>query len=421
MLVGRQAEQQAIDRLVAAARLGTSGVLAVTGEAGVGKTALLESAVAGLGDMRVLRATGLESERELSFGALLQLLRPALAALEGIPPVQADALAAALGLPRADAAPGSRDRFTIGAAVLSVLCRYAEDGPLAVVVDDLQLVDTPSVDALVFAARRLAADPIVVLCGVRVPEGDQVAAGLPALRLEGIDLDAARALVAGAHPHPVPEEHVEVLHRATAGNPLALLELGAADREVVESMETGLPVRVSRAVTGAFARRLARLDDEARAALLVAAVCGPDLRHVTDACGMLNVDAGRLGAAEDAGLIAVAAGRVAFRHPLLRAAVYSGPRWTIAGARIARRRTRCRAATSTAAPGTCPRLSGSRTPRSPICSPRRASTRSPGRRSPWPRARSNGRRGSRRPWGCVRSGCCAPPMPPGRPVRGIAR
>lgn len=324
MLVGRQAEQQAIDRLVAAARLGTSGVLAVTGEAGVGKTALLEAAVAGLGDMRVLRATGLESERELSFGALLQLLRPALAAREGIPRVQADALAAALGLPRADAAPGSRDRFTIGAAVLSVLCRYAEDGPLAVVVDDLQLVDTPSVDALVFAARRLAADPIVVLCGVRIPEGDQVAAGLPALRLEGIDLDAARALVAGAHPHPVPEEHVEVLHRATAGNPLALLELGAADREVVESMETGLPVRVSRAVTGAFARRLARLDDEARAALLVAAVCGPDLRHVTDACGMLNVDAGRLGAAEDAGLIAVAAGRVAFRHPLLRAAVYSG-------------------------------------------------------------------------------------------------
>ncbi|WP_028494825.1 MULTISPECIES: AAA family ATPase [Microbacterium] len=185
MLVGRQAEQQAIDRLVAAARLGTSGVLAVTGEAGAGKTALLEAAVAGLGDMRVLRATGLESEHELPFGALLQLLRPALAAREGIPPVQADALAAALGLPLGDAAPSSRDRFTIGAAVLSVLCRYAEDGPLAVVVDDLQLVDTPSVDALVFAARRLAAEPIVVLCGVRIPEGDQVAAGLPALRLEG--------------------------------------------------------------------------------------------------------------------------------------------------------------------------------------------------------------------------------------------
>jgi predicted ATPase len=100
MLVGRQPEQQAIDRLAAAARLGTSGVLALTGEAGVGKTALLEDAVVRLDEMNILRATGLESEREIPFGMLLQLLRPALGALDGIPPVQADALAAALALPR---------------------------------------------------------------------------------------------------------------------------------------------------------------------------------------------------------------------------------------------------------------------------------------------------------------------------------
>ena len=194
--MGRLAEQQAIDRLVAAARLGTSGVLAVVGEAGVGKTALLDDTVRRLSEMRVLRATGLESEREIPFGTLLQLVRPALGALDGIPPVQADALSAALALPGARDSADARDRFTIGAAVLSLICRYAEDGPVAVVVDDLHLADAPSASALVFAARRLAADPVVALFGVRSPEGDDVVSGLPALAVGGLDLESARALVA---------------------------------------------------------------------------------------------------------------------------------------------------------------------------------------------------------------------------------
>lgn len=323
MLVGRQAEQQAIDRLVAAARLGTSGVLAVRGEAGVGKTALLDDAVSRMAGMRVLRATGLESEREIPFATLLQLLRPALGALDGIPPIQAEAVTAALALPGATGPVDGRDRFTIGAAVLSLLCRFAEDGPVAVAVDDFHLADAASANSLVFAARRFAADPVVVLLGVRSPEGDDAVAGLPAMRLDGIDLDSARALVSDSG-HAASEEQVRMLHRATAGNPLALLELRAADLDVTESVQTGLPLRVPRAVSDAFGRRLADLNAECRSALLVAAVCGTDLRLITDACALLGVEVARLGEAEDLGLVTVGGGHVEFRHPLLRAAVYSG-------------------------------------------------------------------------------------------------
>jgi len=320
MLVGRQAEQQAIDRLAAAARLGTSGVLALTGEAGVGKTALLGAAVSGLEGMRVLRATGLESERELPFATLLQLLRPALGSLDGIPPRQADALAGALALSGAFERTEGGDPFTIGVAVLSLVCRYAEDGPVAVVVDDLHLADAASARALVFAARRLAADPVLALFGVRSPEGVAVVAGLPTLRVDGLNLESARLLLSTTED-AAPEEHVRVLHQATQGNPLALLELRTTD---LEAIETGLPLRVPRALVDAFGRRVTQLNADARAALLIAAVCGTDLRLVADACAALKIDAGRLGEAEDAGLVTVRGGRVEFRHPLLRAAVYSG-------------------------------------------------------------------------------------------------
>ena len=324
MLVGRQPEQQAIDRLAAAARLGTSGVLALTGEAGVGKTALLEDAVARLDGMHILRATGLESEREIPFGMLLQLLRPALGALDGIPPVQADALSAALALPRPAHSLGSRDRFMIGAAVLSLICRYAEEGAVAVVVDDLHLADSPSANALTFAARRLAADAVVVLLAVRSPEGDTVVEGLPSLSVGGLDLDSSRSLLGRVSGEAASEDRVLLLHRATEGNPLALLELHATDVEVVESLETGLPLRVPRAVADAFGRRLEQLDASARAVLLVSAICGADLRLIADACTALGLDNRRLGDAEDLGLITLHAGRAEFRHPLIRAAVYSG-------------------------------------------------------------------------------------------------
>ncbi len=324
MLVGRKAEQRAIDRLVEGARLGTSGVLAVTGEAGAGKSALLEHAASASEGVRILRGSGYESEREIPFAMLLQLLRPALDSLDDIPPVQADALAAALALPRASAPRDAVDRFTIGAAVLSLICRYAEEIPVAVVVDDLHVADAPSANALLFAARRLSADPVLVLLAARSPEGDALVAGLPILALAGLDLDDARELLARTPDGSLPDERVRLLHRATDGNPLALLELRGAERDVVEGVEAGLPVRVPRALAEAFGRRLAQLDDECRSVLLTAAVCGTDRSLIARTCAALGLDAGRLDEASDLGLIAVRGPRVEFRHPLLRAAAYSG-------------------------------------------------------------------------------------------------
>ena len=165
MLVGRERERQVIARWSPAARVGESGTLVLTGEAGIGKSALLEDAASAVGDagMRVLRAAGVDAEQEVPFGGLLQLLRPVLEHLDALPAPQAEALGSALAL-----LPGSGgERFAVGAAVLSLLSRVAEDRPLAVLVDDAHLLDPPSAQALCFAARRLTADPVVVLLAAR--------------------------------------------------------------------------------------------------------------------------------------------------------------------------------------------------------------------------------------------------------------
>jgi predicted ATPase len=151
VLLGRDSEREAVSRAVATARLGVGGTLVLRGEPGVGKTALLEDAVTSLEGMRVLRATGLEAERHLPFAGLLQVVRPALGHLDRLAPPQGEALSAALAL--SESVSVSRDRFTIGAAVLNLLSAYAEEAPVAVVVDDLHLLDLPSAEALVFAAR----------------------------------------------------------------------------------------------------------------------------------------------------------------------------------------------------------------------------------------------------------------------------
>jgi DNA-binding CsgD family transcriptional regulator len=323
MFVGRGAERQAIDRLLAGARLGTSGALVITGDPGVGKTALLDDAVASVEGLRVLRATGLEAEHEIPFAGLLQLVRPALDLIDTIPLAQAAALSGALALKGALAKGGGGDRFAIGAALLGLVCRYAEDGPVVLVVDDLHLLDAPSADALVFATRRLAADPVAVLATARTPDADALITALPVMRLAGLDLVGARELVRTRHGEVASEERFELLHHATEGNPLALLELAATDLDTLDSVGTGLPLHVPAAVTAAFARRLELLDESCLSALLVAAVCGGDLRVVAEACDRLGVDSDRLGDAEDADLVTVRAGRVDFRHPLLRAAAYS--------------------------------------------------------------------------------------------------
>ena len=314
MLIGREAECRMIEQLVAGARVGAAGVLLVTGEAGIGKTALLDQAAALAGGLRVLRARGTEAEQELPFGALLQLLRPALDSLDRIPGPQQAALASALALGPATPA----DRFAVGAATLSLICRYAEEAPLAIVVDDAHLLDRPSAEALLFAARRLVADPIVLLIAARANEPHPLAdADLPTLQLSGLPLDAARQIV-----RHLPGELVERLHHTFAGNPLALLEL-ADDPDELHRMPPDVPLPVPALLAEAFTARANRLSPDARTALLVAAIDDCELRAVSRACEVLDVQVAALEEAEAVGLVAIREGEVQFRHPLVRSAIYA--------------------------------------------------------------------------------------------------
>ncbi|QNE18489.1 AAA family ATPase [Kribbella qitaiheensis] len=317
MLIGRETERRVIEGLVAGARVGTSGVLLITGEPGIGKSALVAEAATLAAGLRVLRARGTEAEREIPFGGLLQLLRPAIGELDRIPAPQREALAAALALSSGAAA----DRFAVGAATLSLICRYAESAPVAILVDDAQWLDRPSAEALLFAARRLLADPIVLLIAARAGEAHPLAeADLPRLELTGIDLPAAQQIVATNGGLPV--DLVAQLHRRVAGNPLALLEL-VNDPEQLQRLPPGVPVPVPALLADAFAARASRLSTDARTALLVAAVDDGDLGVVARACSELGVDVAALGEAEQATLVVIGDGRVEFRHPLVRSAIYA--------------------------------------------------------------------------------------------------
>jgi predicted ATPase len=322
MLHGRRAECDALERLLADARRSRSGVLVVRGEAGAGKSALLDHAAERADGMTVLRAGGVESEAELPFAALHQLLRPVLGLTDRLPGPQAAALGGALGLA---AAPEDRDRFLVSAAVLSLLGEVAEERPVLCLVDEAQWLDRSSAEALTFAARRLEAEGVVCLFAAR--DGDPrdfPAPGLPELRLNGLGPEAAAALLAEAGVD-LPAEVVGRLVEGTGGNPLALLELPStlapdqlAGRAPLEDV-LPLTTRLERA----FGERVRRLPEEARTLLLVAAAeTTGDLAVVLRAGADLGVEAAALDQAEAAGLVRTGGGRLQFRHPLVRSAAY---------------------------------------------------------------------------------------------------
>src|SRR3954466_3973206 len=185
----RRSERDELDRRLAAVRGGQSRVLVVSGEPGVGKTALLESAIGSAPGFRVMRAAGVESEMELAFAALQQLCAPMLDRLDRLPAPQQDALGVAFGL-RAGNAP---DRFLVGLAVLSLLAEVAEEQPLLCVVDDAQWLDRASAQALVFVARRVLAESVALVLVTRNPSDELT--GLPELVVEGLRNGDARALL----------------------------------------------------------------------------------------------------------------------------------------------------------------------------------------------------------------------------------
>src|SRR3954454_1511025 len=319
MLRGRDGERVARDRLLAEARVGRSGVLALVGEPGIGKTLLLEYAAEQAEGMRIPRARGIESESAVPFAALAELLRPALSALDLIPQPQAQALAGALALAPATA----QDRFAVGAATLSLLSAYSEGGPLAILVDDAHLLDASSADALLFAARRLVADPIGVILTVREGEPSLLdGSDLRVVRVPGLDRADAAELLREAH---VGGDAAERLYRATGGNPLALLEL-APEAARLAAAPTDAPFAISARISAAFARRVRMLPERTRRVLLLAAAGGSrDPAALAPAAAAVGVGLGleELTDAEEAGLVELESGRFDFRHPLVRSAVYS--------------------------------------------------------------------------------------------------
>jgi AAA ATPase domain len=194
MLGGRRDELAVIDRLLEAAQAGRSGVLILRGEAGIGKTALLEYAIESASDFRPLRTVGIESEKELAFAALHQLCAPVLDFVDRLPPPQRDALEITFGK-SSGAAP---DRFLVALATLSLFSETAYERPLLCVIDDAQWLDRASAQVLAFVARRLLAEPVVLLLAAR--ETSDAFVDLPELLIEGLDDAVARKLLASVIP-----------------------------------------------------------------------------------------------------------------------------------------------------------------------------------------------------------------------------
>src|SRR6266540_6120922 len=218
-LLGRRDACVVLDGLLDRARSGRSGVLILRGEAGVGKTALLEYAIESAADHRLLRAVGVESEVELAFAALHQLCAPVLDRLDRLPGPQRDALAITFGL---NTGPVP-DRFLVGLATLSLLSEAAQERPMLCVIDDAQWLDRASAQALAFVARRLQTDSLVMLFAARAPNAELT--GLPELVVEGLGDAAARMLLASVIPGRLDERVADQLVAEAHGHPLALLEL----------------------------------------------------------------------------------------------------------------------------------------------------------------------------------------------------
>jgi DNA-binding CsgD family transcriptional regulator len=317
-LTGRRRECGVLDQLVDAVRAGGSRVLVVRGEPGVGKSALLDYLAGRAAGCRVLRAVGVESEMELAFAGLHQLLAPALDHVQGLPGPQREALRTAFGL-SAGPAP---DRFLVGLAVLGLLSEVAGERPLICVVDDEQWLDRASVQALGFAARRLAAEPVGLVFAARVEEGELVT--LPELAVEGLAEGDARALLDSALAGPVDARVRDLIVAETRGNPLALLELprGLAPTDLAGGF--GLPATVSlpTRIEDSFRRQLEGLPEQTRRLLaLAAADPSGDPLLVWRAAGRLGIPAQAATPAVGAGLVEFGA-RVRFRHPLARSAAY---------------------------------------------------------------------------------------------------
>jgi AAA ATPase domain len=310
VLIGRDPEQRLIESMLEDAGSGLSAALVIRGEAGIGKSALLAH-VAERSGMRRVHCAGVEYEHDVTFAGLEQLLRPLHDLVDRLPGPQASALRGALGL------SGERveDRLLLGLATLNLLAEASADGPLLCTVDDLQWVDGPSAQALLFAARRLGAEGVVMLFAVRdEPTGWFDVAGLAQLTLDPVSEAAAREIVASGREKILGQSARRRLLQQSGGNPLALLELPVRDVGATET--TGL--------AAAFRARVVGLPRETRRLLLLAAAGEADETGTTwtELARLDGLSTTARQAGVDAGLVGDV-DVIVFRHPLARSAVYN--------------------------------------------------------------------------------------------------
>jgi DNA-binding CsgD family transcriptional regulator len=323
MLVDREAEKQELDGLLAAVREGFSGVLVLRGEAGIGKTALLEYALRSAADMRIARAVGIESEMELGFAGLHQLLVPFVGRLERLPGPQREALGSAFALIDGPAP----NLFLVGLATLTLLADAAAKRPVLCVFDDAQWIDQASAHTLDFVARRLFADQIGMLFAVREP-GERLAAfeGLTELPVGGLPEEYARELLASVAVGDLDQRTADRIVSETGGNPLALVELGGelSAEELAGRSPLPQPLPLGRRLEERFLARVRTLPHETQTLLLLAsAQQHDDPEQLWRAAASLGVGREAAGLPELERLITFAP-RVTFGHPLVRSAVYQG-------------------------------------------------------------------------------------------------
>lgn len=322
MLEGRAREIALLGRRLDGLHEGDAFAIVVRGEAGVGKSTLVDAAIAAAGDgLLVVRARGYESDTEIPYAGLLELAGPLLGLRAALPDAQRQAIESAFALEP----PTPHDRLAVPAALLSLLARAAERRPLLAVVDDLHWLDDASRDAILFAARRLAAPGAGMLLAARdgtAPGPDL--SGVQELRLGGLDAEAGLALLQRRSPE-LPDGVARAIVAATDGNPLALIELPAALTPAQRAGEAPLadPLPASAAVERAYARQVAELPPQTQAALLVAAALHRgQLDLLTAALRALHLPDDVLAPAEQARVLTERDGELTFRHPLLRSAVY---------------------------------------------------------------------------------------------------
>src|SRR5271166_4755920 len=319
-LLARHSECEALDQLVADALAGRSRVTVLRGEAGVGKTALLDYLSDRVAGWHIARAAGVESEMELAYAGLHLLSAPMLDHLDRLPAPQRDALATVFGR-SAGPAP---DRFLVGLATLTLFAEVAEQQPLACMVDDAQWLDHASAQILGFVARRLLAEPIAVVCAARTGAGDDVLAGLPVLPVAPLGDSDARALLLANVPGPLDARVCDQIVAESHGNPLALLELPRTWNAAGLAGGFGLPSSqpVAGRIEQSYVRRLQLLPSDTQLLVLTAAaepLGDPALLY--RAAGMLGIDIAAACPAQDGGLLELGR-RVEFAHPLVRSAAY---------------------------------------------------------------------------------------------------